>query len=453
MITDSGGFQVFSLAHGTVADEIKGRRGALREPGPCSRSARTAFGSARMWTGPSDSSARRSRWRSRPRSAPTSPWPSTSARPYHADRDYTARSAERTHRWLDRCLAWHERSGPAAPGRVRDRPGRRLRGPSPTRRRAGLGSRRRRPGDRRHPGPRQGGDAGRGGDDGAAARPRGAAPPARDRRARRPGARGSRVGIDLFDCAVPTRLARHGMALAPLPDARYRFDVRRARFARRSSAAGGGLPVRHLHRAHPRLRPLPVAGGGDDRRPAARRSTTSPTWSGLVRGAREAIHAGRVRRATGSAILGGAPPWARAHCVWEWMKSLIELIWSGIVCLIRWPCSGRRWWSTGRSRRPPRRGSRSHQDRRSRLRTRLRERAARRCAGRAGRRDGAAAPDARGRRRGAGAGSAGRCRVAGRRRSGHHPVASVAAAPSGGGGSVAGARPSRSATASWRAVE
>ena len=32
--------------------------------------------------------------------------------PYHADRDYTARSTERTHRWLDRCLDWHEREGP-----------------------------------------------------------------------------------------------------------------------------------------------------------------------------------------------------------------------------------------------------------------------------------------------------------------------------------------------------
>ncbi len=28
--------------------------------------------------------------------------------PFHADRDYTARSTERTHRWLDRCLDWHE---------------------------------------------------------------------------------------------------------------------------------------------------------------------------------------------------------------------------------------------------------------------------------------------------------------------------------------------------------
>ena len=33
--------------------------------------------------------------------------------PFHADREYTARSTERTHRWLDRCLEWHEREGPA----------------------------------------------------------------------------------------------------------------------------------------------------------------------------------------------------------------------------------------------------------------------------------------------------------------------------------------------------
>ena len=32
--------------------------------------------------------------------------------PFHADRDYPARSTERTNRWLDRCLAWHEREGP-----------------------------------------------------------------------------------------------------------------------------------------------------------------------------------------------------------------------------------------------------------------------------------------------------------------------------------------------------
>ena len=32
--------------------------------------------------------------------------------PFHVSREYTARSTERTHRWLDRCLAWHAAHGP-----------------------------------------------------------------------------------------------------------------------------------------------------------------------------------------------------------------------------------------------------------------------------------------------------------------------------------------------------
>src|SRR5438034_8949067 len=32
--------------------------------------------------------------------------------PFHVDRDYTARSTERTHRWLGRCLDWHDANGP-----------------------------------------------------------------------------------------------------------------------------------------------------------------------------------------------------------------------------------------------------------------------------------------------------------------------------------------------------
>ena len=50
-------------------------------------------------------------------------------------------------------------------------------------------------------------------------------------------------GIDTFDCAVPTRLGRHGMALAPLPESRFRFDVRNRREAGAHRAAGRGLPV------------------------------------------------------------------------------------------------------------------------------------------------------------------------------------------------------------------
>ena len=50
------------------------------------------------------------------------------------------------------------------------------------------------------------------------------------------------LGVDLFDCAVPTRLARHGMALAPLPEKRFRFDIRRAEFATDEGALVEGCP-------------------------------------------------------------------------------------------------------------------------------------------------------------------------------------------------------------------
>ena len=33
--------------------------------------------------------------------------------PFHVTREYTARSTERTHRWLERCLRWHAHHGPA----------------------------------------------------------------------------------------------------------------------------------------------------------------------------------------------------------------------------------------------------------------------------------------------------------------------------------------------------
>src|SRR5437764_94387 len=32
--------------------------------------------------------------------------------PFHVTREYTERSTARTHRWLDRCLRWHEEHGP-----------------------------------------------------------------------------------------------------------------------------------------------------------------------------------------------------------------------------------------------------------------------------------------------------------------------------------------------------
>ena len=41
---------------------------------------------------------------------------------------------------------------------------------------------------------------------------------------------GIALGLDVFDCAVPTRLARHGVALVPDPENRFRLDLRKAGF-------------------------------------------------------------------------------------------------------------------------------------------------------------------------------------------------------------------------------
>jgi queuine tRNA-ribosyltransferase len=38
------------------------------------------------------------------------------------------------------------------------------------------------------------------------------------------------LGIDTFDCAMPTRLGRHGVALVPDPDKRWRVDLTAGRF-------------------------------------------------------------------------------------------------------------------------------------------------------------------------------------------------------------------------------
>ena len=113
IITDSGGFQVFSLAHGNVADEIKGRRGGsgasggvieISERGVAFRS---YLDGSERFMGPEESMAVQASLGSDIALA------FDECTPYHADRDYTARSTERTHRWLGRCLDWHGEHGPA----------------------------------------------------------------------------------------------------------------------------------------------------------------------------------------------------------------------------------------------------------------------------------------------------------------------------------------------------
>ena len=113
IVTDSGGFQVFSMGHGTVADEIKGRtpHGADRQGGILAIEERGV------------------RFRSYLDGSERFMAPETSMEiqaalgsdlalvfdectPFNVHRDYTARSTERTHRWLRRCLDWHHEHGP-----------------------------------------------------------------------------------------------------------------------------------------------------------------------------------------------------------------------------------------------------------------------------------------------------------------------------------------------------
>jgi queuine tRNA-ribosyltransferase len=227
LITDSGGFQVFSLAHGGVADEVKG-------------SGRSADGHGSVVSIGEEGV----RFRSYRDGAPLFISPEVSMRvqaalgsdialvfdectPFHADREYTARSTERTHRWLDRCLAWHEREGPpkqAVFGIVQGGVHEDLRRESAAYvSAAGVD------------GLAIGGTLGR---DKAEMREVLAMtapllPEAAPKHLLGIGEvddllAGIALGLDVFDCAVPTRLARHGVALVPDPASRFRLDLRKS---------------------------------------------------------------------------------------------------------------------------------------------------------------------------------------------------------------------------------
>jgi queuine tRNA-ribosyltransferase len=259
IITDSGGFQVFSMGHGTVADEIKGRRrrprpteGALlsiEEEGVRFRS--YVDGQERV-LGPERSMA--------VQAALGSDIALTfdECTPYHATREYTARSTERTHRWLARCLRWHAEHGPpdqAVYGIVQGGVYEDLRSDSaqavaaaPC---AGVAI---------------------GGSLGAdtkqmrevvafTVRELVRHAPERPRHLLGIGdvedlIAGVELGIDTFDCAIPTRLGRHGVALVPDPGARWRLDLAKGRYAHASEpilegcacpACAGGYSRAYLH--------------------------------------------------------------------------------------------------------------------------------------------------------------------------------------------------------------
>ncbi len=103
MMTDSGGFQIFSLGWGSVADEIKGRRTIGREKTLLKISEEGAKFSSYIDGSKYLLTPERSMQVQRQLGADLI-IAFDECTPFHADRGYTRRSMERTHRWADRCL-------------------------------------------------------------------------------------------------------------------------------------------------------------------------------------------------------------------------------------------------------------------------------------------------------------------------------------------------------------
>ncbi|HYM45324.1 MAG TPA: tRNA guanosine(34) transglycosylase Tgt [Solirubrobacteraceae bacterium] len=232
-ITDSGGFQVFSMGHGTVAEEIKGRarghraerEGTILEIDESGVRFRSYVDGRIRFLSPEDAMAIQAALRSDIALA------FDECTPYHVDRAYTQHSTERTHRWLERCLRHRAEHGPDEQlvyGIVQ----------------GGVYEDLRRESAQTVASSACDGIA-IGGSLGAekaqmyevvswaTAELDG---PGRERRPRHllgigdveDLIAGVELGIDTFDCAIPTRLGRHGTALVPDPDARWRLDLTKA---------------------------------------------------------------------------------------------------------------------------------------------------------------------------------------------------------------------------------
>jgi len=311
IVTDSGGFQVFSMGHGTVADEIKGRRGsgggragailAIEEEGVRFRS--YVDGSERFMA-PETSMTVQTQLGADIVLA------FDECTPFNVERDYTARSSERTHRWLERCVRWREShaagDGSLFYGIVQGGVYEDLRAESLA---SVLAS--------GCAGVAIGGSLGRekqqmyevvewctrGLEAAAAGRPRhllgiGEVDDL---------IRGVELGIDSFDCAMPTRLARHGVALVPDPANRWRVELDRPRWRESAEpllegcpcpACADGLPRAYLH----------YLARGRELTGARLLTAHNLTFiARLMAELRAAIIAGRLREVAGALRAGAAP--------------------------------------------------------------------------------------------------------------------------------------------------
>jgi queuine tRNA-ribosyltransferase len=240
VITDSGGFQVFSMGHGTVADEIKGRAsgersGAILGIDEQGVRFRSYVDGSEKFLGPETSMGVQAALGS------DIALVFDECLPFHVTREYTERSTERTHRWLDRCLAWHAEHGQdwqGVYGIVQGGVDEELRRWSA-----------REVAARDTFGLAIGGTLGQD-------KPQmyevvgwttEELPEERPRHLLGIGdvddlLRGVELGIDTFDCAMPTRIGRHGMAIVPDPEHRWRVDLAKGRFRESDDPLCPGCP-------------------------------------------------------------------------------------------------------------------------------------------------------------------------------------------------------------------
>jgi queuine tRNA-ribosyltransferase len=240
IVTDSGGFQVFSMGHGTVADEIKGRGASRRRPRSSEQAGgallaigedgvrfRSYLDGQERFLGPEGSMEVQAALGSDLALA------FDECTPYHATRGYTAHSTERTHRWLERCLRWHAEHGPpeqAVYGIVQGGVYDDLRADSAQTVAAAPCA-----------GVAIGGSLGADKQQmrevvAFTVRELARHAPERPRHLLGIGdvddlIAGVEHGVDTFDCAIPTRLGRHGVALVPDRDSRWRMDLAKGRYA------------------------------------------------------------------------------------------------------------------------------------------------------------------------------------------------------------------------------
>jgi queuine tRNA-ribosyltransferase len=303
------------MGHGSVADEIKGTgkragsEGAVLGIAEVGVRFRSYVDGAERFMGPEESMA--------VQAALGSDIALTfdECTPFHATREYTARSTERTHRWQERCLAWHREHGSADQlvyGIVQGGVYEDLRHEST----AAVA-------DSACDGIAIGGSLGQHKAQmyevvGWSTPAPGTEADGKPRHLLGIGdiddlLRGVELGVDTFDCAMPTRLGRHGVAIVPAPEARWRIDLAKARFRTSPEPILDGCPCPACAGGYSRayLRHLIKAGELLAQRLVTLHNLTFV--GGLMADLRAAIADGRLAEVAEGFRRGSAPAAVRAR--------------------------------------------------------------------------------------------------------------------------------------------